>query len=201
MFTGLVEEVGTVHTVSAGSLRVRCKRILEDVKLGDSVAINGVCLSVVSFYNNSALFDVSPTTQSLTRLAPGRISVGDTLNLERALRYSDRLGGHLVTGHVDGVARVIDVSRQGTFSIYEFLFPESIKPLIAKKGSVSVDGISLTVAELRSASFTVAVIPQTLADTNLKDRRVGHEVHIEADMFARYVHRMLTVGITPKEVP
>jgi riboflavin synthase len=200
VFTGLVEEVGVVRSVSAGSLRVRCSRVLEDVKIGDSISVNGVCLSVVAFDRDSAIFDVSPTTQSLTRLCPGKVAAGELVNLERALRYSDRLGGHLVTGHVDGVARLTDVSKHGEFAILEFLYPENLRTLIAKKGSVAIDGVSLTVAELRSRSFTVAIIPQTLAATNFKDKRVGHEVHIEVDMFARYVHHMLTTGVVSKEV-
>lgn len=200
MFTGLVEEVGVVRAVSAGSLRVRCARVLEDVKIGDSISVNGVCLSVVDIERDGMLFDVSPTTQGATRLRPGEVSAGELVNLERALRYSDRLGGHLVTGHVDGLARLIDISKQGEFAILEFLPPESLRPLIAKKGSVAIDGVSLTVAELRSRSFTVATIPQTLAATNLKDKRVGQEVHIEADMFARYVHHMLAIGVVSKGV-
>ncbi len=199
MFTGLIEEVGVVRAISSGEIRVNCSKVLEDAKIGDSIAVNGVCLSVAQKNSGYAVFRVSPETQKLTRLAPGALSVGASVNLERALRYSDRLGGHLVSGHVDGVARIVDVARLGDFVEIEIQFPKELRAFIAKKGSVAVDGISLTIATLKSSSFTVAVIPQTLSDTNLSQKRVGHEVHIEVDMFARYVHHMITVGVVPKE--
>ncbi len=200
MFTGLIEEIGLVQSLSLGEIKVSCTKVLDDAKIGDSIAVNGVCLTVSEKTRAGASFRVSPETQRLTNLAPGRLMAGAKVNLERALRYSDRLGGHLVSGHVDGVARVVDVVRHGDFVEIEFQYPKELSAFVARKGSVAMDGISLTVASLKSSSFTVAVIPQTLADTNLSQVRVGSLVHIEVDMFARYVHRMITVGVLPKEV-
>jgi riboflavin synthase len=200
VFTGLIEEVGLVQSLSLGEIKVGCSIVLEGSKIGDSIAVNGVCLTVSDLGKVGASFRVSPETQRLTNLAPGRLMVGAKVNLERALRYSDRLGGHMVSGHVDGLARVVDVVRQGDFVEIEIQYPNELRAFVARKGSVAIDGISLTVAALKSSSFTVAVIPQTLSDTNLSHVRVGSLVHIEVDMFARYVHRMIAVGAVPKEV-
>ncbi len=200
MFTGLIEEVGVVRALSSGEIAVKCQKLLEGTKIGDSIAVNGVCLSVTAMSAHHLNFRVSPETSKLTNLAPGRLAVGTPVNLERALRYADRLGGHLVSGHVDGLGRLIEVVRLGDFVEMEFWFPAELRPFLARKGSVAVDGISLTVASVRSQSFVVAVIPQTLSDTHLSGVRVGSEVHLEVDMLARYVHHMLTVGVTPKEV-
>lgn len=199
MFTGLIEETGTVRSISSGEIRIQCEKVLQDAKIGDSIAVNGVCLSVSALQGALVSFRVSPETQRLTKLSAGGVSPGEKVNLERALRFSDRLAGHLVSGHVDGIARIVDIVKQGDFVEVEFQYPKALRALIARKGSVAIDGISLTVAKLKSSSFTVAVIPQTLADTNLSQKRVGSEVHIEVDMFARYVHHMISTGVALKE--
>jgi riboflavin synthase len=168
--------------------------VLEETRIGDSIAVNGVCLSVTALRDDAATFHVSPTTSSQTNFRAGVLRVGQMVNLERALRLSDRLGGHLVSGHVDGLARLITVEREREDAVFEFQYPSALRPLVVRKGSVTLDGISLTIAETLSSSFRVAVIPQTLADTNLGERRAGDSLHIEADMFARYVQHMLSLN-------
>ncbi len=164
------------------------------MKIGDSVAVNGVCLTATNIESNLVSFDVSPSTQKLSRFKVGDIRVGEEVNLERALTINSRLGGHIVSGHVDGVCRITEITRRGDFFIFEFLYPKELRPLIVPKGSVAIDGISLTVAELLSSSFIVNVIPQTIEETSLKHKRTGDCAHIEADIFARYVKHILING-------
>ena len=191
MFTGLVEETGRfVSLSSSGELIVRCSSILDDLRLGDSVSVNGTCLTVTAISGQNVSFHVSLTTNNVTNLKPGKLHSGQLLNLERALAVGDRLGGHLVSGHVDGLARIIGIDKQGADHFFEFQPPAELRKYIAAKGSVTIDGISLTVAWVGTSSFRITVIPATIENTNLKERRVGDYVHIEIDMIARYVEQL-----------
>jgi riboflavin synthase len=196
MFTGLVEEVGKVvelrRTSSFGRLKVKCSKILEDVKKGDSIAVNGACLTAVEIGNNYLVFDVSAETLKRTTLR--NFKPGDPVNLERALKLSDRLGGHILQGHVDTVTKLMGVKREGNGFLFTFRLPFEFTHLVVEKGSIGIDGISLTVANLFSDSFTVAVIPHTYENTNLKYKKPGELVNVEFDIIGKYVDRILKTG-------
>ncbi len=194
MFTGIVEEVGTVRRVAGdGATRridVAAKVTLEGSGLGASVAVNGVCLTVVEVMADGFAFDIGPET--LERTAISRLAVGDGVNLERPLRLGAALGGHLVLGHVDGVALVTDVTRVESTARVRFALPgPDLAPLLVAKGSIAVDGVSLTIAGLDAAGFEVMLIPHTLEVTNLGRLRQGSAVNIEADVIGKYVLRSL----------
>lgn len=191
MFTGLVEEVGHVRSFSRQEMVVDCSLVSEGVQLGDSIAINGVCLSVTRILTNALSFHVSPTTSEHTRFQPGEVRNGEPVNLERAMLPTTRFGGHIVTGHVDGLARVVSVNRRGEDHLVEFLCPNPLRSLVAAKGSVTLNGVSLTVVNVQSSSFVVNIIPQTWSSTTLCQHKVGDHVHLEIDIIARYVQRML----------
>ena len=194
MFTGLIEEVGKVRSCSNGNLSITCKKIMDDINIGDSVAVNGTCLTVTGIHEGYLAFHVSPTTSGYSRFAPGEIRSGEKMNLERAITLSTRLGGHIVSGHIDGKAKIIEISKRGNDHYFEFIYPPNLKSMIVDKGSVCLDGISLTVCEVKSSSFAVTVIPQTFISTSLTEKRIGDFMHIEADIFARYIYHILTRG-------
>lgn len=194
MFTGIIEGVGRLArseirsgdarlTVEVGSLP------FADARLGESVSVNGVCLTVVAFDANSFEADASNETLALTTL--GSLSVGASLNLERAMRPTDRLGGHLVSGHVDGVGKVLDIAQDARAQRWRFAAPPALLRYIAKKGSICVDGVSLTVNEADASGFEVALIPHTVSNTAFAQTTVGHAVNLEIDLVARYVERLL----------
>ncbi len=192
MFTGLVEEVGRVSGLEAGEmfrLRLSASRTVEDTRVGDSVSVNGVCLTVNELDGETLVFNAMPET--LRRSALGSLAEGSAVNLERAMSPADRFGGHIVQGHVDGVGEVRDVRREGGAEIWEFGAPEAVLRYVVEKGSICVDGISLTVVSVRDTSFTVSILPQTRANTNLKELGVGDRVNLEADVVAKYVERLL----------
>jgi riboflavin synthase len=184
MFTGIVEEMGRVDTFHGGRLRIAARTVLDDARLGDSIAVNGCCLTVVDQGPDWWEADVSPETISRTSLAS--VEPGDPVNLERAVRASDRLGGHLVQGHVDGVGEVVDPVPDLRVRV-----PSTLLPYLVEKGSVTVDGVSLTVVRPLDDGFTVAIIPHTAAVTTLGARRPGDLVNIEVDVIAKYVERMI----------
>lgn len=184
MFTGIVEELGRLEARDGQRVRIGARTVIEDAQLGDSIAVNGCCLTVVAQGEDWWEADVSPETEQRTNLAD--LTEGDPVNLERPLRLSDRLGGHLVQGHVDAVAEVLDPVPDLRVAI-----PEGLGHYLVEKGSVTVDGVSLTVAALDDASFTVAVIPHTAEVTNLGRRRAGERVNLEVDVVAKYVESML----------
>ncbi|MCK4797315.1 MAG: riboflavin synthase [Spirochaetes bacterium] len=190
MFTGLIEEIGSIKAINNNEIFVYCKKILEDAKIGDSISVNGLCLSITNIYSNYVSFHVSPTTKKHSRFKIGDIRVGEKVNLERALTPSTKLGEHIVLGHIDGKAKIISIKKSGEDTYFEFLYPIELKSLIVAKGSVAIDGISLTISEVMSASFIVTVIPHTLQSTNLKQKRTGDFVQIEADIFARYIYNI-----------
>ena len=189
MFTGIVEEVGVVAKISDNGMTVLATKVTEDLKLGDSIAVNGTCLTAVSFDRTEFSVDLSPETVRRTSL--GRLSVGGPVNLERALLASDRMGGHIVQGHVDGTGRIMSTKRDGDSTIFRIRVPKRLNRYIVEKGFVAVDGISLTVVKRGASSFTLAVIPYTLANTNLAALSVGDRVNLEADILAKYVESLL----------
>ncbi len=196
MFTGLVEEVGKVRGILKRSggvqLRVECSKVIEDSKVGDSICVNGVCLTVVEVKGSSLTFFLSPET--LKRSSLYLLKVGDFVNLERALKLSDRLGGHILQGHVDATTKVTGIKREGESFRFTFALPRNFAHLLVEKGSIGIDGISLTVASISPNSFSVAVIPHTYENTNLKLKRTGDLVNLEFDIIGKYVERMLKLN-------
>jgi riboflavin synthase len=197
MFTGIVEEAGTVVTLQRGAasarITVQAPLVSQNTKLGDSIAINGVCLTVVEAASRRLSFEAVPETMRLTSL--GRLKPGDRVNLERALAVGQRLGGHFVQGHVDGTGTLAAVTESDNARILRIEAPPDLMRYLAAKGSIALDGISLTVVDVLPASFTVWIIPHTFANTTLGDRRVGDALNIEVDMLAKYIERLLEARI------
>jgi riboflavin synthase len=191
MFTGIIEECGTVSTLESHRLVVDCRAVTSGTDVGASIAVNGTCLTVVERSDDSLSFDLSDETVARTSLR--RLAVGDPVNLERPVTLAARLGGHLVQGHVDGVGTIVSVTAEpgGTGARVRINLPDALMRYAAEKGSVTVDGVSLTVAELHDDGLTVALIPHTLAVTTLGKARAGDPVNIEADVIAKYVERLL----------
>ncbi len=196
MFTGLVEEVGTVvgarRTAAGLELAVAAERVTEELKAGDSVAVDGVCLTVVQ--QRARGFTVEVVAETLRRTTLGGYRPGRRVNLERALRSDARLGGHLVQGHVDDVGEVKSVTGGGQGRVMELTLPERLRPFVVPKGSIAVDGVSLTVARLRGSSLEVWLVPFTLAHTTLGEKKPGDVVNLEVDIVGKYVARMLQAG-------
>lgn len=196
MFTGIVEEIGIIKSFSKRDnnalVSVGCKKVLDGAKIGDSIAINGVCQTVISFDKSNFCAEVSSETLAVTNFSS--LKTGDAVNLERALTLSDRLGGHLVSGHVDGLAKIKNIQKQSDFYNIKFEAPKELVKYIVKKGSVTLNGISLTVAEIVLVEFSVAVIPHTFENTNLKMLKSGDFVNIEVDILAKYVEKFLSTG-------
>lgn len=192
MFTGLIEEIGEVLSLekegSNLNIEIQAKKILEDIKLGDSIAIDGTCLSVTKVTENS--FSVTAIDETLGLTIIGAYEVGKKVNLERCLKLSDRLGGHIVSGHIDAVAKVLSVKECNGSWEYELEFPEKLAKYIIHKGSIAINGISLTVAEVSENRLKVAIIPETYENTNIKCLDSGDSVNIELDMLAKYVEKM-----------
>ena len=190
MFTGIVEEVGRVALIEPRKLKINASLVMEGLKLGDSISINGTCLTVVDCTPERFAIDLSPET--LRRTSLGELKTGGPVNLERALSASDRMGGHIVQGHVDGTGRVTSLKPEEDCVILRIRTPKRLMPYIVEKGFVAVDGISLTVVKKSSSSFTLSVIPFTLRNTNLQDIRVGDRVNLETDILAKYVESLLS---------
>ena len=189
MFTGLIEDVGVIGALrlrkGAAVLTVETRLSLRSMALGASIAVNGACLTVVKKAKRAFTVDVSPETLKRTNL--DQLKVGSLVNLEQPMRLQERLGGHLVTGHVDGLGTVAAIKEEGDFTVFDFRVPAALGALLVSKGSVAVDGISLTVNDCRARRFSVAIIPFTLRHTNLRARRVGDKVNIETDLIGKYV--------------
>ena len=184
MFTGIVEEVGQVKAVGNGTLQIQATKVLEDVKLGDSIAVNGICLTVTGFQA-----DVMPETIKRTSL--GELKLGSPVNLERALTLSSRLGGHIVSGHIDGTGRIVSLKEDKNAILMKIQADGAILRYIVEKGSVALDGISLTVAQVDSRDFTVSLIPHTRQVTNLSAKGEGSLINIENDVVGKYVAKLL----------
>lgn len=193
MFTGLVESLGIVRSVSSDGtgtlLTIEEPEIAKELALGESVAVNGCCLTVVATDERTFSFQAGPETLKLTNL--GDLRTGMKVNLERSLRVGDRLGGHIVQGHVDGVGKIAKRERQGEWEFVWFSCSPELTRQMIRKGSVTVDGVSLTVVDVTSDQFSVALIPHTMAMTTLGFKQVGDSVNLETDLFAKYVFKYL----------
>jgi riboflavin synthase len=192
VFTGIIEDLGVVKQIDRQKvvrLTILAKTVLEGLKIGDSLTVNGVCLTVVGFDTTEMMVEVSPETLGVTSL--GSLKVGDGVNLERAMRLNDRLGGHLVTGHVDGVGRVRERRMEGDSSLLCIEAPAEVLNYCVKKGSIAVDGVSLTINDLTQKDFRVMIIPHTATATTLGLKGVGDVVNLEADLMGKYVERLL----------
>jgi len=188
MFTGIVEEVGIVKETSRDRLAFESHKVLEGTKVGDSIAVNGVCLTVVSLENSGFSVNVMPETLRCTNL--GRLHYSDQVNLERALILGGRLGGHLVLGHVDDTGEVMDVTSEEAVHIMRISAPAKLMPYIVDKGFIAVDGVSLTVVALDDFSFVVSLVAYTMEHTTLGRKRPGDVVNLEADIIAKYVENL-----------
>jgi riboflavin synthase len=195
MFTGLIQDVGKIASLRLNKrsavLAVETSLPVRSMKLGASIAVNGACLTVMKKGKNTFTVDDSPETLNRTSLAI--LGIGSLVNLERPLQLQDGLGGHLVTGHVDGIAVVESIEIQGEFTLFTFRVPVQLAAFLVSKGSVAVDGISLTINECSRRRFSVAIIPFTLEHTNLRARRVGDKVNIETDLIGKYVQKLVEV--------
>jgi len=193
MFTGIIERMGRVQRLirqgDGARLTIRLDGKWDDLRTGESIAVNGLCLTIVEKTRETFTMDLSPET--LKRSALGGLRPGEIVNLERSLRPSDRIGGHFVTGHIDGIGRIEALVPEGNSIRAEYSVPPALAPYLVEKGSVAVDGISLTVASCKRERFTVSLIPYTLEKTNLKERKVGDKVNIEVDILGKYVEAFL----------
>lgn len=204
MFTGIVEEVGRVEHLSrsegSGRLAVACRTVLEGTAPGDSISVEGCCLTATQLPGHGFVADMMGET--LARTALGGLQVGSAVNLERPVRADARLGGHLVQGHVDGVAQVSTVVAERDWTAMTFAVPEPLAAYIAEKGSVTVSGVSLTVTAVTGHAFSVGLIPHTLASTTLGAVRAGDRVNVEVDVLAKYVERLMGARLpAPAPVP
>ncbi len=193
MFTGIVEEMGSVKNIVYGSssikLSIECTTVIEGTVKGDSIAVNGICLTVTELGGNWFTADVMPETMRKTGLE--KLKPGKKVNLERALRLADRLGGHIVSGHIDGTGIITELKKEDNAVLITITAPEQIMKYIIQKGSVALDGTSLTIAELSTNTFTVSLIPLTRGFTILGSKSIGDRVNIECDIIGKYVEKML----------
>ncbi|TVX92840.1 riboflavin synthase [Paenibacillus agilis] len=199
MFTGLVEEVGTLHSVSkqgeALVLCIRANQVLEGVKLGDSIAVNGVCLTVTAYSGASFHADVMPQTYRHTNLK--QLRPGVSINLERAMAANGRFGGHIVQGHIDGTAVIVNRVVDANAIVFEFQLEQpGIERYMIPKGSITIDGISLTLIQADDSNFAVSIIPHTLSKTSLAHKKMGDTVNVECDVLGKYVERLLRFAST-----
>ncbi len=194
MFTGIIEEIGKVKSIVRQSnsikLTVSAKKIMSDIHIGDSISTNGICLTVTTFDENSYTVDVMPETMMTTNFK--HLKVNDEVNLERALPVNGRLGGHIVSGHIDGIGTIVKKYKDDKAIRMSFSTSPSILDLIVKKGSIAIDGISLTVTDVDSNSFSVSIIEHTQGETTLRSKKIGDTVNLENDVIAKYVQRLLT---------
>lgn len=192
MFTGIIEEIGIVKSIKSKVITIEANKIFDDLKLGDSVAVNGTCLTISSFSNK--IFNADITTETLSRTNLGDLKSGFKVNLERALTLNGRLGGHIVSGHIDGVGIIKNISKSENDIILKVEVSANLMKYIIEKGSVAVDGISLTVAKVdnNKNSFSVAIIPHTFKETILFYKKEGDKVNIENDIIGKYVEKLLT---------
>ena len=202
MFTGIVEEIGTVRRVTSGysngSIDVNAKLVLEGTKIGDSIAVNGVCLTVTALHGDGFMADVMPET--LRRSNLGALRGGDPVDLERAMAADGRFGGHMVSGHIDGVGTITGIRREGIATWVTIAAPQDILRLIVEKGSIAIDGISLTVAAVTDSDFSVSLIPHTGGQTILLQKKVGGKVNLENDIVGKYVAKLLSPA-SPEQNP
>lgn len=198
MFTGLVEEIGEILKVSKGrnssKVCIKAESLLDGVKLGDSIAVNGTCVTVVDLKKDSFTVDIMAETLRMSSLKD--LKIGSKVNLERALRLGDRLGGHIVSGHIDGTGKIVDVREEDISTWIDIEASSDLLRYIVRKGSVTIDGVSLTVAELNKNCFSVSLIPHTKMETILDYKKIGDLVNIECDLIGKYVEKMV---LNPKK--
>jgi len=190
MFTGIIQEIGELERVTPGEsykLRIRARKTLEGVELGDSISVDGACLTVVAFDDAGFEADAMPETIEKTTLK--LLRVGSRVNLEPSLRLGDKMGGHWVTGHVDGTGKIVGAKKEGNAAIYDISIPRELSRYLAPKGSVAVDGISLTIIECAAEGLKIGLIPHSRENTTLGDKGAGDYVNIETDIMGKYVHR------------
>lgn len=203
MFTGLVAELGTVEKLAQQGrsfhLTVAAQKVMQNLKIGDSVAVNGACLTVVQLGDASFTADVMPETVRLTNI--GKLHTGDRVNLERTLRLCDGLDGHIVSGHVEGLGTIASRRPEGIAVVVTITTPPELLKYIIKKGSIAIDGISLTVTEVTETSFSVSLIPHTAKETTLGFKDVGDSVNLETDIIGKYVERMLSFQKKEEKAP
>jgi len=196
MFTGIVEEVGSIGSIVAGQtsgeIQILANKVLEQTKIGDSIAVNGVCLTVTELSSDSFKADVMPETMRRSNL--GLLGRGKKVNLERAMAADGRFGGHIVSGHIDGIGEVLSLKREENAVWVTIAAPADILALIVEKGSIAIDGISLTVAAVTENDFSVSIIPHTGSETTLLDKIAGDKVNLENDILGKYVQRLLMPG-------
>ncbi|MDD4600592.1 Riboflavin synthase [bioreactor metagenome] len=202
MFTGLVEELGKVKAIARGPRSVRltvtAQKVLSDVKLGDSIAVSGTCLTVVDYGDNWFTADVMPETVERTVLA--KFKIGDVVNLERTLAVGDRFGGHIVSGHIDGVGLIRNIQKDDNAVVVQIEAGQEVMRYIIKKGSIAIDGISLTVVDYGEDWFTVSLIPHTASVTTLGIKSIGSMVNLETDVIGKYVEKLLNLATaTPQK--
>ncbi len=199
MFTGIIEEVGTVKAVQKGSgssfIKIQASKIFEDMHLGDSIAVNGVCLTVTEFNNN--IFRADVMNETLCRSSLGQLKNGSPVNLERAMAANGRFGGHIVSGHIDGTGTISKIENDGIAVWYTISAPHDIIRYIVEKGSIAIDGISLTVAKVTDDTFSVSIIPHTAEQTILSTKKIGDVVNLENDIVGKYVEKLMKSADSP----
>lgn len=201
MFTGIVEEIGLIEGVKKVEkslyLSIKCSKVLKETKIGDSIAVNGVCLTVTSLKKES--FEADVMEESIRRSNLGKLSIGDKVNLERALSLEARLGGHIVSGHIDGTGEIESLAKEGNAILITIKANKEILKYIVEKGSMGVDGVSLTVIYINSDLFKVGVIPHTGKETILLTKKVGDKVNLECDVVGKYIEKFLRINNEKKE--
>lgn len=202
MFTGIVEEIGIVKSLefkaNGAKIVIGCQKVIEDVKIGDSIAIDGVCQTVIAFNSSEFSAEISDETLKVTTL--GDLKSGNTVNLERALTLSSRLGGHIVSGHVDCMGKFTNIEKLSDFYNLQFEIPEEQEKYVVYKGSITINGVSLTVANIVDNIVSVAIIPHTYNNTSLKDLKLGQDVNIETDILGKYVEKFLSAKDNKKGI-
>lgn len=201
MFTGLVEEIGQVKSLigieKGAILKINCSKILDDLKIGDSVAINGACQTVTKLFDDGFEVDAAYETLKLTNF--NDFKTGTYVNLERAMQLQSRLGGHIVSGHVEGVGEFINKKREGFADIFSFSMPDNIEKYVVLKGSICVNGVSLTITSINDNVFTISVIPETIRSTNFQYLNIGDKVNLEPDLIAKYVEKFVFANNNKKQ--
>jgi riboflavin synthase len=196
MFTGIIEDIGIVKEIGSDSIIIETK--LDDIKKGDSIAVNGVCLTAISFDGRNISFDYSPNTDKITNIAS--LNKNSKVNLERALKLSARLGGHIVSGHIDAAAQIETIEQMQRFFKVNFIASKDILKYCVDKGSIAIDGISLTIADVFDRGFSVFIIPETFNNTIMRFKKVKDLVNIETDIFAKYTEKIILGGVKSKGI-
>lgn len=190
MFTGIIEEIGKISSITKSTITIKSKTVLEDAKLGDSIAVNGVCLTIVDLKKDEFTANISDETFKITNFS--EFKSGDFVNLERALTLNSRLGGHIVTGHIDTVGEIVSIIDKNEFYDLSIKFDKNFENYVVKKGSITINGISLTIADINNNTVSVAIIPHTFNNTILKTLKSKDSINIEFDILAKYVEKNLS---------